>query len=167
MNRRIRRNQVRRGELHADAVGNVRKLRRELRRNFRGHRAVRPEQRQIFAVGTQLEICVQRRAGRGAVLAGSKDDHEAFRRHVRGRETPFARIARAVRQGPVEQADAVARRVLDFNPVGRISVLVGERIGVARHEFGDADLAAGGEADKKGSQQKSGQETTRFIHLRK
>jgi len=63
MNRRIRRNQGRGGELHADAVGNIRELLRELRRDFRGRRAVRGEQRQILAVGGKFEIGVQRRAG--------------------------------------------------------------------------------------------------------
>ena len=143
MDRRVCRHQCGRGELHADAVGNVRELRWELRRNFRGRRAIGGEQRQIFAFGGKFEVRMQFLAGRGAVFAGGEDDHKRFGRNVGGRETPFARIARAVRQRPVQQIDAAARRVLDFNPIRGIPVLIHERARVAGHEFGDADLGGG------------------------
>ena len=92
--------------------------------------------------------------GYGAVFAGGEDDHKRFWGNVGGRETPFARIARAVRQRPVQQIDAVGRGVLEFNPIRGIPVLIHERPRVAGHEFGDADL--GGNRDGQRRHQENG-----------
>jgi len=129
---------------HLDAVGDIGKLRRELRRELRGDGAVRVRQREVFAGGVELEVRVQRRARHAAVLARGEHDHEAAGGEVGRGEEPLRGIARAVAQSPVEQVDAGARRVLDLDPVGGVAILVIQRLGVARHELGDAHLGRSG-----------------------
>ena len=129
-------------------TGNLRRVfRRELRRN--GH-AVRLNQGQEFTAGIETEARVQAR--RGAVFAGGEHDEVAVRRQIDGRESPFGKIGRVVREEPANEIEGVRAGVMDFDPIGVIAVLVRYHTVSGRHEFGNDRL--GGQNKRCGEQKK-------------
>ena len=123
--------------VHRQAVGNVRELLGELRGVRLGDGSVRADQREVLAVAVELEVRVQLAAGNRAVLAGSEYDEISAGRERDVRKSPLHRLIGVVRQTPAVERNGRGRGIVDFDPIGGVVVLVGQRAVVDRHELGD------------------------------
>src|SRR5262245_30273335 len=62
---------------------------------------------------------------------------------------PFTWVVGLIGQPPVEEVDRLTTRVVDFDPVRVVAVLILNRAGVAGHHFGDEQRPRGVEVDRK------------------
>ena len=112
--------------------------RRKLRRILaRPHHSARHREREVLAAGIELEIGMQVRRVRMAVLPRSPDLQKPTRGHGHGREPPLRRIKRAVGQEPAVQIHRLRIRIVNLNPVGRRAILVHNPRRIRCHDLRD------------------------------
>ena len=107
------------------------------------HRRTRPDEREIFARLVELEAGVQRRGWIRPVLARRKHDQVCARRQRHARKGPLRRVGLFVREVMAGQVDPAGRGIVDLDPIGKGTVLVGECGRVVGHDFRDDEMTGG------------------------
>src|SRR5262249_43444376 len=97
-------------------------------------------QAQVFAAGVQTEVGVKRGSRPPAVLSRGKHDQETIRRHIRGWEAPFGKVARRIGKKPAGQVHRIGAAVKDLDPIRVSAVFVPQSTGVAGRKLGNSYL---------------------------
>lgn len=84
-------------------------------------------------------------AAGAAVLIRGEDDEVALRGDGGGGEGPFGEVAAVIGEVPAGEIDRGGVRVVDFDPVGSVTVLVLEAVLVTGEEFADIGSCLQGE----------------------
>ncbi len=84
-----------------------------------------------------------------AVLAVGEDEHPALRPDRDLREEPFSGRPLFIAQSPVGEIDGGVVRIIDFEPVGKIALLIGNKGVVGGHDLVDADGLGGRKTGKQ------------------
>ena len=136
--RRRRSEDHRRPVGHLDAIRRARDLRRILGSKLRRNRGpVRFDERKIAAVRVELEVRVKLRPRDTAILLGSEHHQILTRCHRRGGETPLLQLRAVIGEKPPVKIRRRRARVAQLNPVGMLTVTIGKRANVRRHELRD------------------------------
>jgi len=88
-----------------------------------------------------------------AVLAVGKDQHPALRPDRDLREEPFAGRSLFVAQSPVGEVHRGVARIIEFEPVRIVALLVGDKGVIGGHRFVDEDVLRGRRAAKQREQE--------------
>ena len=107
------------------------------RREFGGDGPEGRDQRQIFAIGRELEVRVQAPGHVGAILFRSEHDQMLVGLNGHIGKLPLGEIRRIVGKKPSVQTGRSRGGVEDFNPIGTLAVLVVQGPIIIRHELGD------------------------------
>ena len=100
-------------------------------------RAIRFDQRQILTTFAQIKIRVQSCSRNSPVLTRGKDNEKLTRRQRYRRKSPQGQIRRLVGQAPVFQRKHFGGRIVQLDPIGKRTILVGQERRIIGHEFGD------------------------------
>ena len=104
-------------------------------------------QRQVFAITRQLEVGMQGPRRIDPVLAGAEDPQESPRGNLHVGKLPSRRIAWVVCEVPADELNGAIIRVVEFDPVRELTILVRQRGIIARLKFADYDTGGGLERD--------------------
>ena len=76
----------------------------------------------------------------GGVLPRGKYDEVAARFQIHARKRPFVQLLRVIGQTVSRQINRLVSGVVDFDPIGRVSVAVIQGALIAGHELGDHEV---------------------------
>ena len=133
-----------------EPVRDILALRRERRSKFAGNGLVGTDQREIIAGAGELEVDVEvARRIRRAIARSKHDEKRTWGEHAAG-ENPPGRIQRVIRETPTREVSRRIAGVVEFDPIRRVPVAIQQRVLVAGHEFGEAEVVRGrgGENEK-------------------
>lgn len=113
------------------------------------------EKGEKFARGIEGKIGVERTIRFSPVLAGGEDEKEGLRLEDSVGKRPLVRLLRIIGETVSLEVDGLVSEIVDLDPVGKITVLVGGKAVIVRQEFTDDDLGPEGPQQRRGSEDPS------------
>ena len=98
---------------------------------------------------------MQWRGGINPIFAGSKNDEVSAGIQRHGRKGPFVQIRGIIGEMITAERDRRTIRIVDFDPIGILAILVLQTCFIIRHELGNARRAQ----DRQDGRQKKQQDT--------
>ena len=102
------------------------------------HGGVRSHEGEVFSFRRQHEIGVQLASRDRPVFPGSEHLQPAAACQRNSRKLPFQESCPVITQGVVLQVHRIWSGIVDFDPVRKSPILIGEHGGIVRHEFTNA-----------------------------